>query len=42
MTTRIASFTIRATYERLESPGLADGVINETGDRSASRASLKA
>ncbi len=29
-----------ATYERLQSPGLADGVINEAGDRSASRAFL--
>ncbi len=28
------------TYERLESPALADGVINEAGDRSASRAAL--
>jgi hypothetical protein len=26
-----------ATYERLQSPGLADGVINEAGDRPASR-----
>jgi Domain of unknown function (DUF5597) len=31
-----------ATYERLEAPGLADGVINEAGDRSASRAALPA
>ena len=30
------------TYERLEAPGLADGVINEAGDRSASRAPLPA
>lgn len=34
--------TLSATYERLESPGLADGVINEAGDRSASRALLPA
>jgi hypothetical protein len=34
--------TLSAMYERLESPGLADGVINEAGDRSASRASLPA
>ena len=34
--------TWNVTYERLESPGLADGVINETGDRSASRALLPA
>jgi hypothetical protein len=34
--------TLNATYERLESPGLADGVINEAGDRSASRAQLPA
>lgn len=34
--------TMSATYERLESPGLADGVINEAGDRSASRALLPA
>lgn len=33
---------LSATYERLESPGLADGVINEAGDRSASRATLPA
>ncbi len=32
--------TLGVTYERLESPGLADGVINEAGDRSASRAPL--
>ncbi|HEY0945229.1 MAG TPA: DUF5597 domain-containing protein [Opitutaceae bacterium] len=31
-----------ATYERLESPGLADGVINEAGDRPASRTPLPA
>ena len=31
-----------ASYERLESPGLADGVINEAGDRSANRALLPA
>jgi hypothetical protein len=30
------------TYERLESPGLADGVINEAGDRSATRTPLPA
>jgi hypothetical protein len=34
--------TLSTTYERLESPGLADGVINEAGDRSASRALLPA
>lgn len=34
--------TLSATYERLEAPGLADGVINEAGDRSASRALLPA
>lgn len=33
---------LSAMYERLESPGLADGVINEAGDRSASRALLPA
>lgn len=31
-----------ATYERLEAPGLADGVINEAGDRPASRTLLPA
>lgn len=30
------------TFERLESPGLADGVINEAGDRSATRIPLPA
>lgn len=34
--------TMSATYERLESPGLADGVINEAGDRAASRMRLPA
>ncbi len=34
--------TLSATYERLESPGLADGVINEAGDRSANRALIPA
>lgn len=34
--------TLSATYERLESPGLADGVINEAGDRPASRTWLPA
>ena len=34
--------TLSATYERLEAPGLADGVINEAGDRSASRQLLPA
>src|SRR5664280_1307660 len=29
--------TLSVTYERLESPGLADGVINEAGDRPANR-----
>ncbi|HEY4300822.1 MAG TPA: DUF5597 domain-containing protein [Candidatus Didemnitutus sp.] len=28
------------SYERLEAPGLADGVINESGDKAASRAVL--
>jgi beta-galactosidase GanA len=31
-----------ATYEHLEAPGLADGVINEAGDRSANRTVLPA
>lgn len=30
------------SYERLESPGLADGVINEAGDRSSTRVPLPA
>ena len=34
--------TLSATYERLESPGLADGVINEAGDRPANRTLLPA
>lgn len=34
--------TFSATYERVESPGLADGVINEAGDRSVSRQLLPA
>jgi beta-galactosidase GanA len=34
--------TLSATYERLESPGLADGVINEAGDRPAHRTLLPA
>jgi len=34
--------TFGVTYERLEAPGLADGVINEAGDRSASRTPLPA
>jgi beta-galactosidase GanA len=34
--------TLNVTYERLESPGLADGVINEAGDRAASRAPMPA
>ena len=34
--------TLSATYERLESPGLADGVINEAGDRAANRTLLPA
>ncbi len=34
--------TLSATYERLESPGLADGVINEAGDRAANRSLLPA
>ncbi len=31
-----------AMYERIEAPGLADGVINEAGDRAANRAPLPA
>ncbi len=38
----LGGLTLNATYERLESPGLADGVINEAGDRSATRAPLPA
>jgi len=38
----LGGITLNATYERLEAPGLADGVINEAGDRSASRAPLPA
>jgi hypothetical protein len=38
----LGGITLQATYERLESPGLADGVINEAGDRSATRAPLPA
>jgi beta-galactosidase GanA len=38
----LGGLTLNATYERLEAPGLADGVINEAGDRSASRAPLPA
>jgi len=34
--------TLGVTYERLESPGLADGVINEAGDRAANRTALQA
>ena len=34
--------TLSASYERLEAPGLADGVINEAGDRAANRALLPA
>jgi beta-galactosidase GanA len=34
------SVVLGVMYERLEAPGLADGVINEAGDRSASRALL--
>jgi beta-galactosidase GanA len=37
-----AGLTFSATYERLESPGLADGVINEAGDRAANRTLLPA
>jgi beta-galactosidase GanA len=33
---------LSATYERTEAPGLADGVINEAGDRAANRALLPA
>lgn len=35
-----AGLVLNATYERLESPGLADGVINEAGDRPANRTVL--
>ena len=38
----LGGITLNATYERLEAPGLADGVINEAGDRSASRVPLPA
>jgi beta-galactosidase GanA len=34
--------TLSVTYERIESPGLADGVINEAGDRAANRTLLPA
>jgi hypothetical protein len=34
--------TLGVTYERLESPGLADGVINEAGDRAVNRTVLPA
>jgi beta-galactosidase GanA len=34
--------TLGVTYERLEAPGLADGVINEAGDRPAHRTLLPA
>ena len=34
--------TLGVTYERLEAPGLADGVINEAGDRPANRTVLPA
>ena len=34
--------TLSATYERLEAPGLADGVINEAGDRSSNHTLLPA
>ncbi len=33
---------LNVTYERLESPGLADGVINEAGDHSSTRVPLPA
>jgi beta-galactosidase GanA len=33
---------LNVSYERLESPGLADGVINEAGDKSATRKPLPA
>ena len=36
----LGGLTLSATYERLEAPGLADGVINEAGDRSANRTVL--
>jgi len=38
----LGGVTLSVTYERLESPALADGVINEAGDRSASRSVLPA
>jgi beta-galactosidase GanA len=34
--------TLGVTYERLEAPGLADGVINEAGDRPANHTQLPA
>jgi hypothetical protein len=37
-----AGLVLDATYERLAPPSLADGVINEAGDRSATRAPLPA
>jgi beta-galactosidase GanA len=38
----LGGVTFSVTYERLESPGLADGVINEAGDRAANRTQLPA
>lgn len=38
----LGGVTFSVTYEHLESPGLADGVINEAGDRPANRTQLLA
>jgi hypothetical protein len=39
---QLGGYTLNATYERLLSPGLADGVINEADDRSSSTTLLPA
>lgn len=39
---QLGGYTLNVTYERLLSPGLADGVINEADDRSASTTQLQA
>ena len=38
----LGGVTLSVTYERMEAPRLADGVINEAGDRAANRAALPA
>ncbi|HTZ20684.1 MAG TPA: DUF5597 domain-containing protein [Opitutaceae bacterium] len=38
----LGGVTLSVTYERMEAPGLADGVINEAGDRAANRTTLPA